>query len=133
MLSTAESELENAVKSESETGTGRGFQILQRVRRLGVADHALDGRKRATQRALDRIDVLVNLDHAHRRRGATMEVNDLAGVGIAYPHAVDVMDRAVGGKARQGRLDGFDTVERSIGAMRQFRFQRLDVGVNLDV
>src|SRR6266849_5245820 len=99
MLSTAESELEKGVQSESETGTRRGFQILQRVRRLGVADHAFDGWKRAAQRALDRIDVLVNLDHAHRRRGATMEVNDLAGVGVADPHAVDVMDRAIGGKA----------------------------------
>jgi len=27
----------------------------------------------------------------------------------------------------------FHAVERSIGAMRQFRFQRLDVGVDLDV
>src|SRR6266849_9487937 len=99
MLSTAESDLENGVQSESETGNRRGFQILLRVRRLGVADHAFHGRERAAQRALDRIDVLVNLDHAHRRRGATMEVYDLAGVGIAHPDAVDVMDRAIGGKA----------------------------------
>src|ERR1700704_1684505 len=107
MLSTVESELENGLQSESETGTRRGFQILQRVRRLGAADPAFDGRKRAAQRALDRINVLVNLDHAHRRRGATMEVNDLAGVGVADPHAVNVMDCANGGEAGPGGPVGF--------------------------
>ena len=35
-----------------------------------------------------------------------MEVDDLAGVGVADPDIMDVMDGAVGGKARQCRLDG---------------------------
>src|SRR5665213_4063555 len=80
-----------------------------RVRRLGVTDDALYGRERAAQRALDGIDVVMHLDHAHRRRGAAVEVDDFAGVGVAHPHAVDVVDRAIiGDKARQRRLDGFD-------------------------
>src|ERR1700757_1810155 len=34
-------------------------RMLLRVRRLGVADDALDGRERAAQRAFDLIDILV--------------------------------------------------------------------------
>src|SRR6201999_2029373 len=73
---------------------------LSRARRLGVTDHALHGREGAPQRALDLVDILVNLDHAHRRRGATMKIHDLPGIGVAHPDIVDVMDRAIGGKAR---------------------------------
>ena len=106
---------------------------LKRVRRLGVTDDALHGREGAAQRALDLVDVLVHLDHAHRRRGAAMEVDDLAGVGVAHADIMDVVDRGLGGKARQRRPDGLDAVGRGIGAERQFRFQRLDMGVDLDV
>ena len=35
-----------------------------------------------------------------------MEINDFASVGAAQPHIMDVVDRAVGGKARQRGLDG---------------------------
>ena len=62
-----------------------------------------------------------------------MEVHDFTDVGIAYPHAVDVMDRAIGGEARQRALDGFDALRRGITTHRQFRFQRLDVGIDFDV
>src|SRR5438105_6943969 len=98
-----------------------------------MADHTLDGRKRAAQRALDLVDVLVHLDHAHRRRGAAMEINDFAGVGIAHPNIMDVMDRAIAGKARQRGLDGLDALGGCVGAVRQFRLERFDVGVDLDV
>ncbi len=98
-----------------------------------MTDDAFDGRKRAAQRAFDRIDVLVNLDHAHRRRGAAVEVDDLAGVGVAHPHVMDVMDRAIGGKARQRCPDCLDAVGRGVGAERQFGFQRFDMGVDLNV
>src|SRR5450759_2604743 len=88
------------LQGESETGTRAVVRIPLRVRRLGMADDALHGRERAAQRALDLVDVLVNLDHAHRRRGAAMEVDDFAGVGIAHPHAMDVVDRGTGSEAR---------------------------------
>ena len=103
------------------------------MRRLGVTDDALHGRERTPQRALDLVDVLMHLDHAHRGCGAAVEVDDLAGVGVADPHIVDVVDLAVGGKSRQRGLDGLDPFRRGIDAERQFRFQRLDVGVDLDV
>src|SRR5436305_1654743 len=90
-----------------------------RVRQLGVTDDAFDGRKSAAQRALDLIDVFVNLDHAHRGRGAAMEIHDFAGVGISHPDAMDVVDRAVGGKARQYAPDGLDTVRRGVDTLRQ--------------
>src|ERR1700719_4758662 len=45
-------------RGESETGTRPRFQILLRVRRFGVADHALHGGEGAAQRALDLVDVL---------------------------------------------------------------------------
>ena len=85
------------------------------------------------KRALDLVDVLMDLDDAHRRRGAAMKVDDFAGVGVAHPHIVDVMDGAIGGEARQRGLDGLDAVGRGVGAVRQFRFQRLDMGIDLDV
>ena len=62
-----------------------------------------------------------------------MEINDFAGVGVAHPHIMDVMDRAVGGKARQRGLDGLDALGRGVGAVRQFRLERFDMGVDLDV
>ena len=37
------------------------------------------------------------------------------------------------GKARQRGLDGLDALGRGVGAVRQFRLQRLDMGVDLDV
>ena len=43
------------------------------------------------------------------------------------------MDRGVGGEARQHAPDGLDAVRRGVATQRQFRFQRLDVGVDLDV
>ena len=66
------------------------------ARRLGVTDDAFHARERAAQRALDRVDMLVHPDHAHRRRGATVEVDDLAGLGVAHAHVMDVMDLAAG-------------------------------------
>ncbi len=83
-----------------------------------MADDALHGRKRTAQRALDLVDILVHLDHAHRGRGAAMEVHDLAGVGVAHPHIMDVVARAVGGEARQRDADDLDAVERGIGSQR---------------
>src|SRR6266404_6344160 len=130
----AESKPAKHLQGESERRTrGPPARIPLRVRWLGVADDPFHGRERAAQRTLDLVDVLVNLDHAHRRRGAAVEVHDFAGVGIAHPHAMDVMDRAIGGEARQRGLDGFDALRRGIAANRQFRLQRLDVGVDLDV
>ena len=121
------------LRRESETRTRPVLQISRRARRLGVTDDALHGRKRAPQRALDLVDILVNLDHAHRRRGAAMKVHDFTGVGIANPDIVDVMDGAIGGKARQRSPDCFDAVGCGIGAQRQFRFQRFDMGIDFDV
>src|ERR1700761_109512 len=121
------------LRCESETGTRPAYQISRHARRLSVTDHALHGWKRASQRALDLVDILVNLDHAHRRRGAAMKIHDFTGVGIANPDIVDVMDRAIGGKARQRCPDSFDAVGRGIDAQRQFRFQRFDMGVDLDI
>src|SRR6202047_1365959 len=62
-----------------------------------------------------------------------MKVHDFTGIGVAHPYAVDVVDRAVGGKARQRGPDGFDAVGRRIDTGRQFRLQRLDMGVDFDV
>ena len=98
-----------------------------------MTDHALHGGKSAAQGALDLVDFLVNLDHAHRRRGVAMKVHDFAGRRIAHPHAVDVMDGAIGGKPRQREPDGFDTVGGGVGAERQFRFQRFDMGIDFDI
>src|ERR1700740_2362093 len=98
MKNRARESMENmSPKGERMTASTRS----SRARRLGVADDALHGREGAAQRALDLVDVLVHLDHAHRRRGAAVEVDDFAGLGVAYPHIVDVMDRGRGGKARQ--------------------------------
>src|ERR1700704_7196617 len=110
-----------------------GPEYALRVRRLGVADDAFYRRKRAAQRTFDLVDVLVDLDHAHRGRGAAMEVHDFTGVGVADPYAMDVVDLAIGGKARQCAPDGLDTIGRGIGTQRQFRLQGLDVGVDLDI
>ena len=70
-----------------------------------MADDALHGREGTAQRALDLVDGLVDLDHAHRRRRPAMKINDFAGLGVAHPHIVDVVDRGVRGKARQRRGD----------------------------
>src|ERR1700733_11809604 len=98
------------LRCESETGTRAVLQISRDARRLGVTDDTLHRRKGASQRALDFVDILVNLDHAHRRRGAAMKIHDFAGIGVANPDIVDVMDGAIGGKARQRSPDCFDTV-----------------------
>ena len=42
-------------------------------------------------------------------------------------------DRAAGGEPRERRLDDVHPVGRGIGAVGQFRFQRLDVRIDLDV
>src|SRR5438445_3425759 len=116
----AESKPANACK-ESPKGEGAaGTRIPLRVRRLGVADDPFYGRECAAQGTFDLVDLLVNLDHAHRWRCAAVEVHDFTDVGIAYPHAVDVMDRAIGGEARQRALDGFDALRRGITTHRQF-------------
>src|SRR5205085_6670755 len=70
------------------------------TRRLGVADDALDGGEGAAQCALDLVDALMHLDHAHRGRGTAVEVDDLAGLGIAHPHIMDVVDGAISGNFR---------------------------------
>src|SRR6266404_6761265 len=62
-----------------------------------------------------------------------MEVHDFTGVGVAYPHIMDVVDRAIGCKTCQRHLDGLDAIGCGIAAQRQFRLQRLDMAVNLDV
>src|SRR5258706_13727980 len=129
----AESKPQNTCKGSPKGERATGARIRLRVRWLGVADNPFYGREGAAQRTLDLVDVLVNLDHAHRWRGAAVKVHDFAGVGIAHPHAMDVMDRAIGGEARQRGLDGFDALRRGIGTNRQFRFQRLDMGVDTDV
>src|SRR5262245_29734540 len=103
------------------------------TRRLSVTDHALDAGEGAAQRALDLVDALMHPDHAHRGGGAAMEVDDLAGLGVAHPHIMDVVDGAVGGELRQRSLDGGDAVGRGVGAVRKLRLQRLDMGVDLDV
>ena len=69
-----------------------------------MADDALDGGEGAAQRALDLVDVVVHLDDAHRPRGAAVEVDDFAGVGVADPHVVDVVDGPIGGKATFSRM-----------------------------
>src|ERR1700750_1600772 len=40
---------------------------------------------------------------------------------------------AVAATARQRRLDGLDASGRGVGAMRQFRLERLDMSVDLDI
>ena len=62
-----------------------------------------------------------------------MEVDDLAGVGVAHPHIMDVMDDAVGGDLGQRLQNGRNPLGRRVGAVRQLRLQRLDMGVDLDV
>jgi hypothetical protein len=98
-----------------------------------MADDALHFRKSPTQRALDLVDILVDIDHAHRGRGAAMEIHDLARLGIAHPHIMDVMDRGIRGETRQRVLDSFNTFRSSVDANGQFGLQRLDVGVDLDI
>ena len=70
-----------------------------------MTDHALHAGERAPQRTLDRVDMLVHLDHAHRWLGAAVEVDDLAGVGVADADIVDVVDLAAGGIFRQSGGD----------------------------
>ena len=77
--------------------------------------------------------MLVHLDHAHRRRGAAVEVDDLAGIGVANAHIVDVVDLAAGGIFGECGGDGPHPFRRGIDAERQFRFQGLDMDIDLDV
>ena len=53
-----------------------------------------------------------------------MEIDDLAGVGVADPHVVNVVDRAAIGKSGQRGLDCFDAIVRGVGSPRQFRLVR---------
>ena len=62
-----------------------------------------------------------------------MEIDDLAGVGVADPHVVDVVDLAAGGVLGQSGGDDLHPFRGGIDAERQFRLQRLDVDVDLDV
>src|ERR1700737_33761 len=136
--------------NESETGTWRELVSNRRPcgnllancefgarslgsRRFSVADDPLHCGERATQCALDRIDVLVDLDHAHRGSGAAMKIHDFAGFGVAHPNIVNVIDDAIGGKPRQGFPDRLDAFRRGIAAERQFGFEWLDVGIDLGI
>src|ERR1700760_1951196 len=74
-----------AGQTESEARTQYGVRAL-RVRRLGMTNHSLHAGERATESAFDVIDIVVHPEHAHRRRGAAMEVDDLAGFGVAHAH-----------------------------------------------
>ena len=62
-----------------------------------------------------------------------MEVHDLAGVGIAHPYIMDIVNGPASGKSRQCGPDRVDALGRGIGTQRQFGFQRLDMGIDLDV
>ena len=63
-----------------------------------------------------------------------MEVHDFAGIGIPNTHIMDVMDRDVSAANRDKRaLDGFDALRRRVASQRQFRFERFDVSVDLDI
>src|SRR3954447_10618986 len=129
MLSNKDSSRRKRVRNRNVTTV----RIVSAVRRFGVADDALHGRKCATQRALDLVDVLVNLDDAHRGGGAAMKIYDLAGIGIPNTHVVNVMDGCIGRKPREGVLDGFDALRPRVASQRQFRFERFDVSVDLDI
>src|SRR5215468_8359950 len=106
------------VRGESETGTCDSSRDQSGARRLGVTDHALHARESATPRALDLVDMLVHLDHAHRRRGAAVEVDDLAGIGVAHAHIMDVVDLAALGKAGERGCNGLHPFRRRVDAER---------------
>jgi len=101
-LSTAESDLENGVRRIRNWEQARISDPTTRPA-LGVADHAFDGRKRAAQRALHRIDVLVTLitliDGAARQWKLTISPASV----LQDPHAVDVIRSRLRGEARQRR------------------------------
>jgi len=77
-----------------------------RVRRLGVADDALDVGKGAAQRALDRIDVLVHLDTLIEGAAAQWKLTiSPASYGT---RRCGRHDGGIGGEARQRFLDDSD-------------------------
>ena len=101
--------------------------------RLGVADHALDRRRTAAQRAFDLVDLLVHRLHRERRIDPAVEIDDLAFVGFAHPHVVDVADHAAFGRDLGERhLDRRDPLRRRFAAGGLRRLQRLDMGLDLD-
>src|SRR5579883_1617490 len=107
--------------------------IASGVWRFGVTDDALDARVIAPQRALDRVDILMHLDDAHRGHRAAMEVDDLAGRGVAHPHTMNVADLGLRRIARQRLRNLGNPARGGIAAERQLRLQRLDMGVDLDI
>ena len=66
--------------------------------RLGVAGHALDGRKLFPQRPLDLIDPLMHLGDREGRVDPAMEIDELGAVALAHPHVVHLADRRAFGR-----------------------------------
>ncbi len=66
-----------------------------------MADHPFDGGEAAPQRALELVDELVDVTDGAGGIDVAVEVHDLAVVGIANAHVVDVAQRA--GRRRELR------------------------------
>ncbi len=76
--------------------------------RLGVADHALDGREAAAQAALDFVNSVMDEMNAGARIGVAVEIHDLAFRGIAHADFVNVLQEAPGGSDLLERLGDLD-------------------------
>src|ERR1700679_2539134 len=89
--------------------------------------------KSLLDRALERIDGVVNGLDRRRRIGATVEENEHAARGFAHPHVVDVAHTSLlGGCCGERGLDAVREIRlRQLPA--QLRLRRLDVGLDFDV
>ncbi len=63
-----------------------------------------------------------------------MEIHDLAVVGLAHAHVVDVADHpAFGGDLGERDLHRLDALRRRLAAGALRHLQRLDMGLDLDI
>src|SRR3569833_4195323 len=84
-----------------------------RFHRLGMAVDALDLRRTSLQRALQRIDAVMDVVDGKLRIDAAVEVDDLAVLGLAHAHVVHVADAAaIGGEFAQRDRYGADALGR---------------------
>src|SRR3569832_222505 len=98
-----------------------------------MADDALDLRRAGLERALQRVDIVVDVVNRELGVAPAVEVDDLAVLGLAHAHVMHVANDAASGRLLAPRdRHGSDALRRSLAAGHVLRLQRLDMGLDLD-
>src|SRR5262245_5049643 len=99
-----------------------------------MPDHALDGGKALAQSALEIVDAVGDLGHAHKWIDISVEIDDLAVRRFAHAHVVHIAnDAMLLRNARKLAVNRLDALVGGIAAGQPAGLQRLDMGLDLDL